>query len=43
MNTKTALPDLLAVLTLLFEQCAPDEQRIQLAVLERFAAEHYRC
>jgi hypothetical protein len=26
----------------LFEQCAPDEQRILLAVLERLAAEHYR-
>lgn len=42
MSTKTPLPDLLAVLTPLFEQCAPDEQRILLAVLERLAAEHYR-
>jgi hypothetical protein len=42
MSMKTSLPDLLAVLTPLFEQCAPDEQRILLAVLERLAAEHYR-
>jgi hypothetical protein len=42
MSTNTALPDLLALFTPLFEQCAPDEQRILLAVLERLAAEHYR-
>jgi len=42
MSTKTTLPDLLAVFTPLFGQCAPDEQRILLAVLERLAAEHYR-
>ncbi len=42
MSTKTTLPDLLALLTPLFDQCAPDEQRILLAVLERLAAEHYR-
>jgi hypothetical protein len=42
MGTKTTLPDLLAVVGPLFEKCAPDEQRILLAVLERLAAEHYR-
>jgi hypothetical protein len=42
MSAKTTLPDVLAVLTPLFDQCAPDEQRILLAVLERLAAEHYR-
>jgi hypothetical protein len=36
------LPDLLTVLSPLFAQCAPDEQRILLAMLERLAAEHYR-
>ena len=36
------LPDLIAILgTPIFDQCAPDEQRILLAVLERLAAEHY--
>ena len=42
MGTKTTLPDLLAVVGPLFDKCAPDEQRILLAVLERLAAEHYR-
>jgi len=42
MGAKTTLPDLLAVVGPLFDKCAPDEQRILLAVLERLAAEHYR-
>ncbi|MGH7962036.1 MAG: hypothetical protein ACRERD_09455 [Candidatus Binatia bacterium] len=36
------LPDLLAILTPFFDQSAPQEHRILLAVLERLAAEHYR-
>ena len=34
MSTQT-LPDLLEILTPLFEQCGPQEQRILLAILER--------
>jgi hypothetical protein len=42
--TAAALPDLLAILaTPLFDQAAPQEHRILLAVLERLAAEHYRA
>ncbi len=37
------LPDLIEVLTPLIDQCAPREQRILLAVLERLAGEHYRA
>ena len=42
MSTQN-LPDLLGILTPLFDQCEPQEQRILLAVLERRAAEHYRA
>ena len=42
MSTQN-LPDLLGILTPLFDQCEPQEQRILLAVLERLAAEHYRA
>lgn len=41
-TTAGDLPDLLAILTPFFEQSAPQEHRILLAVLERLAAEHYR-
>lgn len=37
------LPDLLEILTPLFEQCDPQEQRILLAILERLAAKRYRA
>jgi len=41
-TAEAKLPDLIAILgTPIFDQCAPDEQRILLAVLERLAAEHY--
>ncbi len=43
MRDATAAPDLLAILTPLFDQCDKEEQRILLAVLERLAAEHYRA
>jgi hypothetical protein len=35
-------PDLLGMLLPFFERAAPHEHRMLLAVLERFAAEHYR-
>ena len=42
MSTQN-LPDLLEILTPLFEQCDPQEQRILLAILERLAAKRYRA
>jgi hypothetical protein len=41
-STLTQPPDLLAILLPFFEKAAPHEHRILLAMLERFAAEHYR-
>ena len=42
MSTQN-LPDLLKILTPLFEQCDPQEQRMLLAILERLAAKRYRA